>query len=227
MLRNAKLPALFLCAILASASAGRALLQDPVDDEASALGAGAGAPLTDEGLAPGYRDPRVCGVDGTTYASADEAKAAGTQVLNCGPCGECSNQQDLDLYLRTRTNLTVLVRACGMRLIAKRRDKCLEALGFTPGCQRCYAENIQCDKKHCLWPCLVYTVRSWIWPAHGQQESLHSNPCLACDEANCGPAFLECAGANRRRSGIISDISRDDKEVCKSAVNYHPPATGS
>jgi hypothetical protein len=35
------------------------------------------------------------------------------------------------------------------------------------------------------------------------------NACLKCDEKMCGPAFITCAGANRRRSGIISDIERD------------------
>ena len=40
------------------------------------------------------------------------------------------------------------------------------------------------------------------------------SPCLQCDEVLCGPAFVECAGANRRRCGITSDISRANSEVC-------------
>jgi hypothetical protein len=42
------------------------------------------------------------------------------------------------------------------------------------------------------------------------------NKCLECDENICGPAFVQCAGANRRRQGIRSDIRReDDKELCR------------
>lgn len=41
------------------------------------------------------------------------------------------------------------------------------------------------------------------------------DPCHACDERFCGHAFVECAGANRRRVGVVSDIERDlDVEVC-------------
>ena len=37
------------------------------------------------------------------------------------------------------------------------------------------------------------------------------------DERLCGPGFLECAGANRRQSGIVSDIGRDgEHEQCHS-----------
>ena len=38
--------------------------------------------------------------------------------------------------------------------------------------------------------------------------------CLKCDEALCGPAFMSCAGANRRRTCITSDIARVSAEVC-------------
>jgi hypothetical protein len=38
--------------------------------------------------------------------------------------------------------------------------------------------------------------------------------CLKCDEVMCGPAFITCAGANRRRCGITSDITRAAAEVC-------------
>ena len=44
------------------------------------------------------------------------------------------------------------------------------------------------------------------------QDSL--SRCLACDEKNCGPAFASCAGMTRRRAGILTDISRNAKEVC-------------
>jgi hypothetical protein len=43
------------------------------------------------------------------------------------------------------------------------------------------------------------------------------NACTRCDERRCGPAFIACAGANRRRCGIVSDITRNEAtEVCQS-----------
>lgn len=53
-----------------------------------------------------------------------------------------------------------------------------------------------------------------------RQESLDSNPCLACDEARCGAEFMQCAGANRRRAGVVSDIERGRREVCTVAAYY-------
>jgi hypothetical protein len=51
----------------------------------------------------------------------------------------------------------------------------------------------------------------------GGGASKKLNRCTNCDEKRCGPAFVKCAGANRRRSGIVSDIDRDlDQEVCQS-----------
>jgi hypothetical protein len=41
--------------------------------------------------------------------------------------------------------------------------------------------------------------------------------CHDSDERLCGPQFLECAGANRRQSGIVSAIGRDaEHEQCHS-----------
>jgi hypothetical protein len=46
------------------------------------------------------------------------------------------------------------------------------------------------------------------------------NRCTYCDEKRCGPEFVTCAGANRRRSGILSDIERDQSnEVCSVVEN--------
>jgi hypothetical protein len=48
------------------------------------------------------------------------------------------------------------------------------------------------------------------------------NDCLACDEAYCGAMFIECAGANRRRAGITSDIGRPGAQVWHDH-NASPP----
>ena len=48
------------------------------------------------------------------------------------------------------------------------------------------------------------------------EDSRALTPCTECDEKMCGPDFITCAGANRRRSGILSDLQRnEDVEVCQ------------
>ena len=37
---------------------------------------------------------------------------------------------------------------------------------------------------------------------------------MQCDELLCGSAFVTCAGANRRRLGITTDIGRGGAELC-------------
>lgn len=161
----------------------------------------------------GAADPRVCGLDGvTTFPSAAAAALAGAEVLHCGPCGACSTQQDAEVYRSTASNLTVSVRACGF---AADRDSCLAGVGFTPGCAACFAANIDCDAQSCLQPCLAALALG----GEGA-NSLGGNKCLACDEAQCGPAFKACAGANRRRLGIRSDIARDEAELCTAGIFY-------
>jgi hypothetical protein len=92
--------------------------------------------------------------------------------------------------------------------------ECLEqTVGFTPDCQECWLDDMECSIKSCIFSCLksMYLLRE---PKNQKDGSL--NKCLECDEKICGPAFLQCAGANRRRLGIQSDIRReDDKELCR------------
>ena len=70
-------------------------------------------------------------------------------------------------------------------------------------------ENVECTKEHCWFPCMMET---FLGIESSTQDSL--SRCLACDEKNCGPAFASCAGMTRRRAGILTDISRNAKEVC-------------
>jgi hypothetical protein len=47
------------------------------------------------------------------------------------------------------------------------------------------------------------------------------SPCLQCDEDRCGSAFKSCAGANRRRCGIKTDIDRPTEQLC-TVVDHLP-----
>lgn len=173
-------------------------------------------------------DTSVCAFDefetAMTFRSTEDAQyfaetsQTPQKVAHCGTCGMCSTSHDIDIYAKTRNSLTGDATVCALMtfLGSKRVSKCFEErVGFTPGCQKCWTDNIACTKKQCKWSCLKYRIL-------GQQNNNGDdlNDCLECDERMCGPAFLECAGANRRQSGIVSDIGRDgETEQCRE-VDY-------
>lgn len=69
-----------------------------------------------------------------------------------------------------------------------------------------------CDLNNCVFTCLT----GIIFNVTGTKNSDGLNKCQQCDEQMCGPAFVACAGANRRRCGIVSDLQRDAREICSS-----------
>jgi hypothetical protein len=156
-----------------------------------------------------------------TFENKTLALASGpnTVIAHCETCGACSNPQDVRIYDETKDYLTDTTIDCAKRsLIWGRRTagKCMERrVGFTPPCQKCWVENILCDLRYCFFTC------AWNKAFGGHQEraadgTRELNACTMCDEKRCGPEFIQCAGANRRRSGIVSDIERNvDHEVCK------------
>ena len=91
-----------------------------------------------------------------------------------------------------------------------------ENVDLTKGCNDCWISNIMCTVQNCIFSCMTYAI--FNGGVHSGSSTEELNECTKCDEVRCGPAFLECAGANRRRSGIISDIVRDDAEVCGSVT---------
>jgi len=155
----------------------------------------------------------VCGSDHKTYPSLDVSQSAGVKVLHCGPCGECSNLRDIGVLLNTRNNITATTKSCSWRAVffgERAAQKCMtKKIGFTESCEKCWLDNIMCDKANCLWTCFKSILKG-----QGSETELDKNECLACDENKCGKAFIKCAGANRRTSGIHSDITRNDTEIC-------------
>ena len=147
-----------------------------------------------------------------------------TVVLHCETCGACSNDYDVGIYDATRHTLTETAIFCAKRaLIWGRRTagKCLaRKVGFTPPCHRCWIDNILCDIRYCLFLCLWTRILDKVFARGSGGDGQRSlTACTTCDEKRCGPDFIRCAGANRRRCGIVSDIVRnDDQEVC-TAVN--------
>ena len=155
----------------------------------------------------------VCATSLITYTSFQEAKNNNETIYHCGNCGYCSNEHDIQIYNETRNTLTQLTKSCAIRSIlpiygftATRR--CMERkVNFTTNCLNCWMDNIACTRTYCTVPCLLY----------GNSMNCYNdttNPCFVCDETNCGSKFASCAGANRRRLGIPSDIDRNEDELC-------------
>ena len=150
----------------------------------------------------------------TTFPTEATAHSEGGVVAHCGACGSCSNDVDITIYDETRNTLTETSKDCALKsLWGGRRavNTCFDdEVGFTTDCNDCWTENVMCDQKNCVFTCLKSIM---LGESNNRNGKL--NPCLLCDERMCGPAFIECSGANRRRCGITSDIQRDDSsELC-------------
>lgn len=169
-----------------------------------------------------YDGSDVCAMNGnddvTTFASADQAHHAGQKVAHCGSCGECSTLQDMEIMGRTKDTLTHDSTMCALLIFVggkKAVSRCMRRnIGFTTPCNDCWVDNIQCTFEACKFTCLTYK----IFGESNNNDSGELNSCLQCDEKMCGPEFLTCSGANRRRMGVVSDIGRDqESEQCKSS----------
>jgi hypothetical protein len=171
-------------------------------------------------IASDINDGPVCSTNQNTYGSYNELILANEDVLHCGPCGACSNNHDINIYVETRNTLTETTGNCAIlsligifqpleKAITKR---CLmNRVGFSNDCLNCWVDNIVCSKQYCPLICFKYLLRKRFTKNDNKNED---DPCLVCDETNCGTPFITCAGANRRRSGIQSDIDRSNDEIC-------------
>ena len=171
-----------------------------------------------------YTDDRVCVL---THSDSTQAFANVTvarenegvkRVLNCGTCGACSNTHDIAVYTDTKDTLTDTATSCALNSFLGRKDveKCfITEIGLSGPCTECWVDNVMCDQQHCKWTCLKMLLLDGGKrknTAGGDDGEL--NHCLECDERMCGPAFFRCARANRRTSGVISDIGRLSAQNC-------------
>ena len=94
--------------------------------------------------------------------------------------------------------------------------KCLADLGLTPACAETWLYNAQNTREGCELVCL----RAWAfgWPANKPDGSL--NDCLQCDEDKSGPVFKAVAGRTRRRSGLLSAITRPPSQIAHVVHRY-------
>jgi hypothetical protein len=150
--------------------------------------------------------------------STDARNVTREIVAHCGSCGSCSNPNDIRVYDQTKNTLYRDSVRCAKRGILGGRnavEQCfLSQVDLTPTCTDCWVDNVMCDLRKCIFTCFWHAV--FNKGVHSKAEGSEAlNDCTRCDEVRCGSQFITCAGANRRRTGILSDIERDVKtEVC-------------
>jgi hypothetical protein len=83
-----------------------------------------------------------------------------------------------------------------------------------PTCMDCWVDNVFTDRVLCQEECLDRFINPGLKP-------YEEDACLQCDEYTAGPAFIRCAGLNRRSAGILSDIPREAAATCPSAYLSH------
>ncbi|KAL7580965.1 hypothetical protein ACA910_005779 [Epithemia clementina (nom. ined.)] len=139
-------------------------------------------------------------------------------VLHCGNCGSCSNPHDIRIFKETAQTLTGIMSLCsfeGFFLGSPHTKQCLLAQSnLTDSCAQCWIANALCTQRHCTRTCFHQRFFSFL-PTFQSWNDPRLSPCIACDEKFCGPEFVACAGANRRRVGVVSDLQRDmNLELC-------------
>lgn len=140
-------------------------------------------------------------------------------VVHCAKCGACSSESDMAIYKATRLNITQTAAsvALGVFLGGEQavRDGFRDRIGFTDACNYCWTADVLCSQRHCKFTCLAQMLvgGGLSEMANGDADG-GLNDCIRCDERMCGPDFARCAGNNRRRAGIHSDIRRPVEQLC-------------
>lgn len=188
---------------------------------------------------PGFNTSYVCVADasaprGVRTTTRSDAKSRGDTVVHCGKCSACSSPADVRVLYSTRHFITTEMTRCAAKFAKPpilggdpnltHLKACLvdanitfddtvrfetgENSGHGPTCMECWTDNIMCDSTQCN------TNPSCILKFFNPHNTGAFSGCLKCDETHCGAEFIKCAGANRRSSGIMSDIQRAGQEVC-------------
>eukprot|EP00536_Pseudo-nitzschia_multiseries_P010554 jgi/Psemu1/289146/fgenesh1_pg.325_\ len=155
-----------------------------------------------------------------TFASLEAALQANYSVVHCGACGHCSNWNDLGLQWTTREHLARKAKHCATRGFFGTTDDVQECnedtIGFSEDCAACWTVDEGCARVNCFFIFLQQYLTNQIHNynvAGGAGDITLST----CDEALCGPEFLPCSGASRRRMNIVSDIPRPRSQQCHVA----------
>jgi hypothetical protein len=180
------------------------------------------------------QDPYDPNKNNVKTATRKQAVSNHWNVVHCGKCSACSRPSDIRVLYDTRHTITTDMTRCAAKFAKPKflggdpdlehLKKCLREANITfddvfklntttnegngPTCMECWTDNIMCDSTQCN------TDPSCIEKFINPNNTGAFSGCLKCDEKHCGSEFIQCAGANRRSSGIISDIARVGDQVC-------------
>jgi hypothetical protein len=171
---------------------------------------------------PDYNNGTVCAWDNrgpdsnsTTFVTAEAALAANFSIVHCGACAACSNWNDLRLQWTTRDFLADAAQDCAKKSLFGGEDAVQECnrddVGFTDDCARCWTVDVLCAKKNCIF---IFFQGVMINKLTNFQVGPNEITSATCDEAMCGPEFVPCSGATRRRMNIVSTIARPKEQQC-------------
>mmetsp|Transcript_30204 Transcript_30204/g.78294 ORF Transcript_30204/g.78294 Transcript_30204/m.78294 type:complete len:360 (-) Transcript_30204:87-1166(-) len=174
-------------------------------------------------------------------------RSNGSEVLHCGECSSCSSLHDLKVLERTKDYITTSMTACSSKFVLRPwwsvadLRACLVDAGIDfsedaavaweqpidrPSCMDTWTDNIINDATLCTRYCLAKFVDT------ANTGNFARDQCLQCDEYSSGPAFIKGAGANRRSTGIQSDIDRTqlketpwEQKICK--IGFFSGSRGS
>ena len=100
-----------------------------------------------------------------------------------------------------------------------------KSIGFTEECSMCWTVDEYCARNNCMFIFLQSVFTNQVNNFNVGPVDITS---ATCDEALCGPGFVPCSRATRRRMNIVSDIPRPVSQQCRvvnenwSLVFDHP-----
>eukprot|EP00980_Cylindrotheca_fusiformis_P030735 scaffold25332_cov186-Cylindrotheca_fusiformis.AAC.2 len=148
-----------------------------------------------------------------SYASREEAEAAGGFVTHMGSCGVCSTLQDLAVYMR-HPDLTTAGKFCSSKdtISIEGGAACYSNLGMTNACARVWADANANDFVDCFTECFLKDLTQ-NEPNNGPFPECKLNKCLQCDQDKTEPTLTKFAGRTQRRSGLLSPVARPCDEI--------------
>jgi hypothetical protein len=90
----------------------------------------------------------------------------------------------------------------------------MDDIGFTYDCAWCWTVDELCAARNCVF---IYLQSVLLNKVGNFQVGMEHITAASCDEALCGPEFVPCSGATRRRMNIVSDIPRPIEQQCTVA----------
>lgn len=138
--------------------------------------------------------------------SAESMRAQGKYLTHFGPCGVCSQFQDLVVYL-TKPDLTNPVRACGLRPFKFQTINCLRTLGFSAECAAIWYFNIQNTRRiarsgGCFESCIIR-----VFSANNQPSGKY-NPCKPTKEVMDAVRQREGGAEGVEGEGTLERVER-------------------